>query len=103
MSDADRALLERAAQAAGYVLKWTDYGVAQHVSPAEGRIFWNPRDEDGDALRLAVKLRLDVRHLLPCGVEAGTSGYVSNVEFGGDHGAATRVAIVRAAAAMVPA
>jgi hypothetical protein len=96
----DRELLDRAAKAAGYALIDTRPGYPSWV---QGLGHWDPLTNDSDAFRLAVKLRLDVRHLLPCGVEAGTSGYVSNVEFEGDHGAATRVAIVRAAAAMVSA
>jgi hypothetical protein len=47
----DRELLELAAKAAG--LPW-----AQWVE--DGDASWNPLTDDGDALRLAVKLRLEV-------------------------------------------
>lgn len=53
----DRELLELAAKAA-----------RQERSPAgdlwsnERGMLWNPLDDDGDALRLAVKLNLDIRY-----------------------------------------
>lgn len=65
----DRELLELAAKAAGYVIvSYTDDGgawVYQQGVPQNGDgeypIFkWNPRDNDGDSMRLAVKLKLHV-------------------------------------------
>jgi hypothetical protein len=101
----DRELLELAAKAAGY--EWTGYfgddevecqyfdiGLGEEVVP------WNPLTDDGDALRLAVKLVI--------GVEWGPG--TVDVSWGGaptkflyedsetDPYAATRRAIVRAAA-----
>jgi hypothetical protein len=66
---------------------------------------WNPRDDDGDALRLAVKLRLEPRFIDNShsnGIEPSRvtlhniSGIVETV--GDDSYAATRRAITRAAA-----
>jgi hypothetical protein len=68
----DRELLEFAAKAAGY---WS----AEFSCPADTPIGWSPLDDDGDALRLAVRRQ---------------------IETGGDICAATRRAIVRAAAAI---
>ena len=86
----DRELLELAAKACG-------------LEEAKMRIEfnqWNPIDGDGDALRLAVKLRLDVEYYKnEAGVEGWTDGYIYIKEsFGNDPLAATRRAIVRAAA-----
>jgi hypothetical protein len=59
----DRELLEAAAKAAGMdYLIWTP-GAAPCVSREHrigDRICWNPLTDDGDALRLAVKLNLQV-------------------------------------------
>jgi hypothetical protein len=50
----DRELLELAAKAAGYKLSWPfDNVCVMHGDPS---IPWSPLTDDGDALRLAVKL-----------------------------------------------
>ena len=99
----DRELLELAAKAAGY-----DY-----ITETEGDVFawksrdcieWNPLTDDGDALRLAVKLGMNIEQ---------TSEYCKSGRIAGnaitnrwhqpddsDPYAATRKAIVRAAAAI---
>lgn len=63
MSDGDRELLELAAKAAGYrVHIWGEKGqenCARTDVDVGGR--WNPLTDDGDALRLAVKLRLKIQ------------------------------------------
>ena len=68
---------------------------------------WNPVTNDGDALRLAVKLRIMLNHEINCGcdiVEAigpedeNMSRHCSTESIEGDPYAATRRAIVRAAA-----
>jgi hypothetical protein len=94
-----RSLLERAAKAAGIELEWDSRGAFAYDRDAGGsgkaRI-WNPLTDDGDALRLAVKLQghgfsmLDVAWPI---IEAGKSGQ--------DIYAAARLAIVSAAAQMV--
>ena len=55
----DKELLELAAKAAGYRIKRKsrDYGLVIWNEKSEP-IFWNPLTEDGDALRLAVKLHM---------------------------------------------
>ena len=91
----DREELEFAAKAAGYV---------HQVSPIDPQRYrpqywtgWNPLTDDGDALRLAVKLEIDVVHAFGTrtAVAENTSGYAAE---GQDPYAATRRAIVRAAA-----
>ena len=66
---------------------------------------WNPLADDGDALRLAVKLRLEIAHLEGGGTDVtvwreGAMFGDPYSEIGQDPYAATRRAIVRAAAAM---
>ena len=89
----DKELLELAAKAAGYSVR-TDITYADGVVVNDGAI-WNPLTDDGDALRLAVKLGLIV--------EAGRCWHSKHgPAFGEDllagDMAATRRAIVRAAA-----
>ena len=94
----DRELLELAAKAAGRI----DWDHAPHIKSDEGdtRPWWNPLTDDGDALRLAVRLRLeiDIHHtgiaiLTPNGINV-----LVGAEDEPDANAATRRAIVRAAA-----
>ncbi len=66
----DRELLELAAKAAGYIIIWQVFEVPfddfYWIGPAYGLQIedhdgvWNPLEDDGDALRLAVKLDLDI-------------------------------------------
>lgn len=63
----DRELLEKAAKAAGYtgVISFGgDVGVMAPCNPVGTSKFqrWNPLTDDGDALRLAVKLRISLTH-----------------------------------------
>lgn len=109
----DRELLERAAKAAGIdVMHMALSGFNIMSGPDAGRL-WNPINSDGDALRLAVKLGviIDVRYTKPGIAEHNCVNYWlpgeehhgwSSVELGEhtDPYAATRRAIVRAAAAM---
>jgi hypothetical protein len=98
----DRELLEAAAKAAGIELRdWYDSAQAFNLALSHSRSWWNPLTDDGDALRLAVKLRLRVK---PPNVDTATVFCVegdvllSAVVSRGEHYAATRRAIVRAAA-----
>lgn len=104
----DRELLELAAKAAGF-LNWTPYNTGLFVETGHSRgstgYHWNPLTDDGDALRLAVKLGLAIRALEKCVyVESDPEtllgqASVSELEmYKGDPYAATRRAIVRAAA-----
>ena len=62
----DREMLELAAKAAGYVPKRereTAVRTGLVLTDEKGEIthtFWNPLDDDGDALRLAVKLNMEL-------------------------------------------
>lgn len=100
----DRELLEMAAKASGCeVERYSEkYGVL--ISVADGVImWWNPLLNDGEALRLAVKLNLRVMPQEECVyVESNPDsvlGFASVSEMNGDRPyTATRRAIVRAAA-----
>ena len=101
----DRELLELAAQAAGDVsgvyMEWTEIGVSCcGITKADGSRWWNPFRDDGDALRLAVRLSLLV-DVTAFSVTAMVNGVISAKEkHDGDPYAATRRAITRAAAAI---
>lgn len=126
----DRELLEMAAKAAGIEMSGTLYrdgtwepGISHSFKPAGGIgagidvTSWNPLEDDGDALRLAVKLGMSFGFVLETGGMAhwgpvtytqarqqiddlqcgrGFSGPMET--HGEDPYAATRRAIVRAAA-----
>ena len=94
----DRELLERAAKAAGMtIIEW--YGEEEPNGPwavHEPRgphLGWNPLTDDGDALRLAVNLDL----IDECKWKAPVTKEIYD-ECNSDWYAATRRAIVRAAA-----
>lgn len=98
----DRELLERAAKAAGIEISWSEQGVFRTPVAYIGHTDyeWDPLLDDGDALRLAVKLQL----MINC---SGASVHVfdgqrDTIEQSRGQGAesATRRAIVRAAAEM---
>ena len=91
----DRELLELAAKAAGIELWHEDVftnGLTQKVSD-NGVLRWNPLTDDGDALRLAVKLEMCI-DFMDCRVIAGNLPEVV-IDF--DDGNYRR-ALVRAAA-----
>lgn len=90
----DRELLELAAKAAGQ-----EPSVAGDLwSNARGQL-WNPLTDDGDALRLAVKLGLDIMTRgARAGAYAGTEDHGASASAEENPYAATRRAIVRAAA-----
>lgn len=89
----DRELLEMAAKAAGY--EYAKHGGYIVVFGIPGN--WNPLSDDGDALRLAVKLEIDL--WFGCG-GLSAHGLAIDIEedYGHDTYAATRRAIVRVAA-----
>jgi hypothetical protein len=93
----DRELLELAAKAAGIEFRKGNY--ASGLDTNNG--FWNPLADDGDALRLAVKLGISVSQERRNGCvfcDANEGKVTADEEFGTDPNAATRRAIVRAAA-----
>jgi hypothetical protein len=101
----DRQLLVAAAKAAGDVTCYLDPKEGDHftVGYGEAQRLWDPLGDDGDALRLAVNLRLDlywsrdqrdrVMALVPNLVHWGENG-------GSDPRLATRRVVVCAAAAL---
>ena len=105
----DRELLKFAAKAAGIEAHF-DFGSANAmvlVKPRGFQVFWNPLADDGDALRLAVKLGLDVQmhgcnSMHPYAFAFDDARNIGEEEqpSDGDPYAATRRAIVRAAAAI---
>jgi hypothetical protein len=105
----DRELQEKAAKAAGISIQWDDawncfQRDARPVLPGYSEwVLWRPLADDGDALRLAVKLEL--RLATHCNQEQAYAQSihhpgVSLEDWNGDPYAATRRAIVRAAAAI---
>lgn len=99
----DRELLELAAKAAGYEVKWSD--ITECFWIREGSCFdedsWVPLEDDGDALRLAVKLGLIINIWIEAkkvfaGQEVLAQGVIEPIT--NDPYAATRRAIVLAAA-----
>lgn len=120
----DRELLELVAKAVGYVVDehitngaWVYVNGSALNGDGEPMIFpWRPRVDDGDALRLAVKLGMAIIHddatavcagwlaNQQCPITMNSSGPWFWKEWlrdsGDDPNAATRRAIVRAAAAI---
>ena len=101
----DRELLEMAAKAAGIEFSWINNdGARLDRKPGvmQPYVRWNPLNDDGDALRLAVKLGISVSIDLEnrISVVDDLVIFYDEAKFGGDCDpyAATRRGIVRAAA-----
>lgn len=110
----DITLLESAAKAAGF-LNWTKYNTCLFIETGHSRgstgYHWNPLTDDGDALRLAITVGINIQHGVKIGrkinseeptietfdSESRFDGWIEEVK-AGDALAATRLAIVRAAA-----
>ena len=91
----DRELLELAAKASGELTSsW--YGNDAYFEGVLSR--WNPLEDDGDALRLAIKLEMDVSFGLRGAVIELSHGRKVQELDDNDQYTATRRAIVRAAA-----
>lgn len=95
----DTTLIKKAAMAAGIELgPWQErqqsfFRLGDPSGPAH---WWNPLTDDGDALRLAVALRMEIQHFA---LSVRVAGYNDSHEVNGaDPCAATRRAIVSAAA-----
>lgn len=108
----DRELLELAAKAAGYDVRWHEkWNCFVHTKPfnicnpptlAGNREIWSPLSDDGDALRLAIDLQIHLARYDSYS-SACALGHSDNekTEWHSQHVckyAATRRAIVRAAA-----
>lgn len=107
-TNGDRELLELAARAASQPGAWIQneyegWGFWQHPGGGE----WNPITDDGDALRMTVKLRLRINREINCGCDIvevfgpeadDMSCHCTTEDVVDDPYEATRRAIVRAAA-----
>lgn len=103
----DKELLELAAKAAGYKDIEHDASglyrvIGEHEDGTLCMVQFNPLTDDGDALRLAVKLGMNVEVCIMKGIVNVWHGDFLNKcqKLGSDPCAATRRAIVRAAAAI---
>jgi hypothetical protein len=108
----DKELLELAAKAARFeidvrasFMTWRENNLIALVNSSGEHSLWNPLTDDGDALRLAVKLRLELVSLKDTIVSSravawkdGTAQCCLWEPENDDSYAATRRAIVRAAA-----
>ena len=106
----DRELLELAAKAAGYTVNASMQAERDAIGAGDVglwidgiRTCWNPLTDDGDALRLAVKLSISVFPFAVASIEEGVIGEDGSTwiqEPIKDDGAvaSVRCAIVRAAA-----
>ena len=105
----DKELLELAGKAAAIKGEWSRWHQSYGDLWVEGLniggpILWNPLTDDGDALRLAVKLRIGVlinhyfegEYFVKCGSWGSNAAFMEKLN--PDSGVATRRAIVRAAA-----
>ena len=95
----DRELLELAAKAAG--IDYDIYGDSALMVPRGHPVQydWNPLTDDGDALRLAVKLNIHVlRYETMTTARPLLQNFACDERDDGDPNAATRRAILRAAA-----
>jgi hypothetical protein len=102
----DKELLESAAKAAGLTIEYwaQDFPV---VRDGDDKYGWNPLYYDSDALRLAVKMKIDILNFGHHG-NLKVAALIDDMpprahaieDCGDDPAAATRRAIVRAAAVM---
>ena len=110
----DKELIELAAKAAGFNFRWfkvkqwknmngrigpyryftgtVDVYGSHHTKP------WNPLTDDGDALRLAVKLSMSLEKVVSSRGSAWIADHRAEEVVGTDSSAASRRAITRAAA-----
>jgi hypothetical protein len=104
----DRELLEKAASAAGHRIHTERQAERDAAGSgdvglwlASGQTCWNPLTDDGDALRLAVQLELDITvRGAPAKVTVSAPGGHWVEDGGIDKHLAARRAVVRAAAEM---
>lgn len=102
----DKELLELAAKAAGGLVYVEEMGWIHEDADGNRGAWWHPLDDDGDALRLAVKLNFDLWNSDNCkSISAGVfpdddifKAKLHTEWKNTDSYAATRRAIVRAAA-----
>lgn len=109
MTTSDKTLLELAAKAAGIEVRYQPMShrflTEKQLSQSDGYYFayWDPLTDDGDALRLAVKFKFTIEHWSVtsdgCDRVSAKIGQAPEL-YNNDPYAATRRAIVRAAAAI---
>lgn len=99
---ADRELLELAAKAEGHGVEFHEASGLSFWGDKFTGLLWNPLHNDSDALRLAVTCGLVVDCSRPSAGEPFKMNHFAQEDFK-DRGAATRRAIVRAAAAIAKA
>lgn len=114
---ADREMFELAAKAAGLSLRWIGNEPSVPYTPEESAqrhgidgYMWNPRDDDGDSRRLQVALSMNTgfdsrfKDLGACAYctyprdDFTCNSIMQNIEQAGSKEAATRLAVLRAAA-----
>lgn len=99
----EKELLEKAAKATGIALLFDGDGLS-YFSYSDDRQYWNPLTDDGDALRLAVKLGvkdyfgIEIQKTCTQCTAFDPWEHVAYEEHNNDPYAATRRTIVRAAA-----
>ena len=99
----DKELLEAAARAAGIKGEWDDGCPGFVTSFNKGTMqftLFDPLTDDGDALRLAVKLKMDVKQWESNSIAVAVWDKHATEDATQDRYNATRRAIVRAAAAI---
>lgn len=101
MAQTDRELLEAAAKAAGIKVEWRKGVDCLCYSNSPYNEAWNPLADDGDALRLAVGLQMDVYVRAEWAEVVAPMGAPQRLRYGdADHLKTVRLAITSAAAAM---
>lgn len=105
MSTSDRELLELAARAAGtpgkFIERMPEDGYPNYscgVGRAGCQKLWNPLTDDGDALRMAAKLEMDICFHSEGAELLNVDPHIYTDSEDGDQMQATRRAIVQAAA-----
>jgi hypothetical protein len=96
--NADGKLLQLAAKAAGYAVSYESRYLTFFRGDVIGRPVWDPLNDDGDALRLAVDLKMSIDTDYNGGSVAGSASVDFGTTEAGDPRQATRRAIVRCAA-----
>jgi hypothetical protein len=102
----DRELLELAAKAAGYrICHLADDDRAAYVSNdlTGCRFYWRPYTDDGDSLRLAEKLSINIQMGEQYAWKRLDTGVLIQEFWGADHPPCHRHAIVRVAAEILMA
>lgn len=96
----DKQLLQLAAKAVGYETKEDKHSGQIRVKINGLWPLFNPLTDDARALRLAVDFEFDITPMGYYVVVTDIGGHTTEQEYGNDKHAATRRAIVRAAAAI---